>query len=112
MPPLLEEDKIRETIRRIPHKSFTVLDFVEVFSTLYPEDWKRLLERYGQFGEKRPYTVKTYLSNRLDEYSHRPGSSLRHLVHWSEAKSKDRRRTTKAERTSFGSQWIAVFRKK
>ena len=42
---LLEEDKIAATIRQIPARSFTVLDFGEVFKTLYPADWQRLVAR-------------------------------------------------------------------
>ena len=50
---LLEEDKIAATSRPIPSRSFTVLDFGEVFRTLYPADWQRLVARFGQLGEKR-----------------------------------------------------------
>jgi len=32
--PILEEEKIEETIRRISKDSFTVLDFIEVFKSL------------------------------------------------------------------------------
>jgi len=63
MKTLLKEEKIEETVKRIPQGSFTVLDFIKVFKALYSEDWKRLVERFGQFGEKRRYTVTTYLSN-------------------------------------------------
>ncbi len=109
---LLEETKIVETVRAISKESFTILDFVEVFKAIYPEDWERLIRRYGDFGEKRRYTVKTYLSNRIDIYSQKPGSLLRPLVHWSEGKFADRRRATKEERQVFGSPWIAVYRKR
>jgi hypothetical protein len=50
---LLEEQKIEETIKRVPRDSFTVLDFIDVFKVVYPEDWMRLKGRFGQFGEKR-----------------------------------------------------------
>ncbi|RLG54280.1 MAG: hypothetical protein DRO00_01630 [Thermoproteota archaeon] len=40
MSSLLDEKKIEETIKRIPKISFTVLDFIEVFKVLYPEDWE------------------------------------------------------------------------
>lgn len=112
MKPLLEEKRIEETVKRIPQGSFTVLDFIEVFKALYPEDWERLVERFGQFGQKRRYTVTTYLSNRLDLYSQKP-HSLRHpFVRYSQGKFKDYRKPTKEEQEHFGSPWIAVFRKR
>jgi len=109
---LLEERKVEETIKRIPQSSFTVLDFIVVFKDLYPEDWKRLAKRFGQFGEKRRYTVTTYLSNRLDLYSQIPRSLLYAFTRYSEGKFKDYRKTTKEEKKYFGSPWIAVFKKK
>lgn len=109
---LLEEQKIEETIRKTPQNSFTVLDFIQVFRVLYSEDWKRLKERFGQFGEKRRYTVNTYLSNRLDLYSQKPYSLLRPFIRYSQGKFKDRRRPTKEEQKQFGSPWISVFNKK
>lgn len=109
---MLEERKIEEAVRAIPEGSFTILDFVEVFKEEFPEDWERLIQRFGDFGEKRRYTIKTYLSNRLDVYSQKPASVLRPLVHWSDASFADRRRTTREERKVFGSPWIAVYRKK
>ncbi len=112
MKTLLKEEKIEETIKRIPQSSFTVLNFIKIFEVLYPEDRKRLIERFGQFGEKRRYTVTTYLSNRLDLYSQKPYSLLHPLIHYSKGKFKDRRRTTNEERKYFGSPWIAVFRRK
>jgi len=112
MKTLLEEEKIRETIMRIRRSSFTVLDFIEVFKELYPNDWKQLAERFGQLGEKRRYTVSTYLSNRLDLYSRKADSVLLPFTRYSEAKFKDYRRTTEAERKRFGSPWIAVFKKR
>jgi len=49
---LLEEDKIRETISRIPRAAFTILDFIDAFRSTYPDDWKRLCKRFGRFGSK------------------------------------------------------------
>lgn len=112
MKTLLKEEKIVETIKRISQSSFTVLDFIEIFKVLYLEDWKRLVKRFGQLGEKRRYTVKTYLSNRLDLYSRKPHSLLFPLTRYSEGKFKDYRKTTREERKYFGSPWIAVFRKR
>jgi len=109
---LLEEDKIERTIKKVPKESFTVLDFMDVFQGLYPEDWERLVRRFGEYGEKKGYTVTTYLSNRLDLYSQKSNSMLRPLVRYSEDRSKDYRRTTGKERERFGSPWIAVFKKK
>jgi len=109
---LLEEDKIADTIRKIPGYSFTILDFVQVFKQVHPEDWKRLVERFGEFGEKCRYTVSTHLSNRLDLYSRKPGSLLRPLTRYCEDKFRDYRRTTKEERRVFGSPWNAVFKKR
>jgi len=109
---LIEEKKIEETIKRIPQSSFTVLDFIEVLKELYPEDWKRLVEKFGQFGEKRRYTVTTYLSNRLDLYSQKPHSILLPFTRYSEGKFKDYRKVTKEEQKHFGSPWIAVFKKR
>jgi hypothetical protein len=102
---LLEEDKIAATIRQIPSRSFTVLDFSAVFKTLYPADWRRLVARFGQLGEKRRYTVTTYLSNRLDVYSQKPGSLLQPLTHYSQAKFNGRRRTSKE---GFIRSWLRV----
>lgn len=76
---LLEEDKIERTIKKVPKESFTVLDFMDVFQGLHPEDWERLVQRFGEYGEKKGYTVTTYLSNRLDLYSQKSNSMLRPL---------------------------------
>jgi len=112
MAPLLKEEKIEETVKRLSQSSFTVLDFIAVFKRLYPEDWKGLVERFGQFGEKRRYTLTTYLSNRLDIYSQEPHSLLKPFTRYGEGKFRDYRKTTKEERKHFGSSWIAVFKKK
>lgn len=109
---LLEEDKIAATIAQIPVRSFTVIDFSEVFKTLYPAGWQRLVARFGQFGEKRRVTVTTYLSNRLDIYSQKPGFLLQPLIHYSQAEFTGRRRASQEERQHFGSPWIAIFKKK
>jgi hypothetical protein len=112
MEAFLEEEKIEEIIKRITQSSFTILDFIEVLKRVYPEDWKRLAKRFGQFGEKRRYTVTTYLSNRLDLYSRKPSSLLLPFIRYREGKFKDYRKTTKEEKNHFGSPWIAVFKKK
>ena len=92
--------------------SFTVLDFIEVFKVLYTKDWKELVERFGLFGEKRKYTVTTYLSNRLDVYSQKHQSLLQPFTRYSKGKFKDYRKPTQQEQKKFGGSWIAVFRKK
>ena len=109
---LLEEEKIEQTIRAVLNDSFTVLDFMAAFKREYPVDWKNLVERFGQFGSKRRYTVTTYFSNRLDVYSQKPNSILEPFTRYKQAKFKEYRRTTPEERKVFGSLWIAVFRKK
>jgi len=109
---LLEEEKLKSAIEKIRRDSFTVLDFADSLKRFYPQDWRRLVKRFGRFGEKRRYTVTTYLANRLDVYSQKPGSLLKPLKHWSEGKMKDRRRTTKEEQKHFGSPWIAIFSKR
>jgi len=112
MASLLKEEKIEETIKGLSQSSFTVLDFIAVFKRLYLQDWGRLVERFGQFGEKRRYTVTTYLSNRLDFYSQKPHSLLQPFTRYSEGKFRNYRKTTEEERKHFGGSWIAVFKKK
>jgi hypothetical protein len=109
---LLEKEKIERTIRAVTNDSFTVLDFMAAFKRKYPVDWDKLVERFGQFGSKRRYTVTTYFSNRLDVFSQKPDSILEPFTRYKQAKFKDYRRTTPQERKVFGSLWIAVFRKK
>jgi hypothetical protein len=109
---VIEEKKIEEAIRSIPADSFTVLGFMQVFRQIHPEDWERLVEKFGLFGSKRKYTVSTYLSNRLDVYSRKPYSILIPFTRYKEGKFKDYRKTTDEERKVFGSPWIAVFKKK
>ena len=74
--PLVAEEKIEETIRKLPKDAFTVLEFIDVFNQLYLSRWKMLVDRSGLFRSKRRYTVSTYLSNRLDVHSHKPHSIL------------------------------------
>ena len=109
---LVEEEKIEQTISAVASDSFTVLGFMAIFKEMYPVDWKKLVDRFGQFGSKRRYTITTYLSNRLDVYSQKPGSLLEPFVRYKQAKFKGYRRTTLEERKIFGSLWIAVFNKK
>ena len=108
---LLEESKIIETIRKLPKRSSSILDFIETFKSLFPDEWKSLVERFGIFGEKKRYTVATYLANRLYTYSHKPGSLLKPFSKYTKDKKDDYRRATKEERESFGSPWIAIYRK-
>jgi len=42
---IVEEKKIEGTIKNMREDWFTVLDFTEVFRLVYPEEWKRLVER-------------------------------------------------------------------
>jgi hypothetical protein len=98
-------------VRSVPKNSFTVLDFMEIFRVLYPEDWKMLIERFGLFGSKRRYTLTTYFSNRLDLYSHECNSLLFPFTRYKEAKFRDYRKTTDEEKKVFGSLWIAVYRR-
>jgi hypothetical protein len=109
---LLDDERMAATIKRIPARCFTVLDFIQVFEALYPDEWRRLVERFGQFGEKRRYTVNTYLSNRLDVYSQKPHALLHPFTRYSQARFKDYRKATEEERKRFGSSQIAVFRRK
>jgi hypothetical protein len=109
---IVEEEKIKDTINRISKSSFTVLDFMEAFRNIYPEDWKKLVKRFGLFGDKRRYTVTTYLSNRLDIYSQKPYSILVPFTRYKEGKFKDYRKTNQEERKVFGSPWIAVYKKR
>jgi hypothetical protein len=109
---IIEERKIEKTIQNISKKTLTVLDFIETLKRIYPEDWNGLVEEFGLFGNKRRYTVSTYLSNRLDVYSHKPYSILAQFTRYSEGRFMDYRKTTEEERKVFGSSMIAVFRKR
>ncbi len=108
---LLEETEIIETIRNLPQSSFSILDFMEIFKSLFPDDWKRLVKRFGLFGEKKRYTVATYLANRLYTYSHKPGSFLKPFRRYEKGGKGDYRQTTKEEKEIFGSPWIAIYSK-
>jgi len=109
---IIEEEKIGETIKSILKDMFTVLDFIEVFKNLFPEEWNQLVERFGLFGSKRRYTVTTYFSNRLDVYSQKSHSILVPFTRYEEGEFKDYRKATEEERKVFGSPWIAVYKKK
>ena len=108
---IVDESQIEETIKNIPIDSFTVLDFIEAFRKVYPEDWGRLVERSGLFGTKRRYTVATYLSNRPDVCPQKTHSLLLPFTRYKEGKFKDYRRTTEDEKKVFGRPWIAVYKK-
>ncbi len=108
MTTLVDEQDIEETIRQISLESFTVLDFFHMFERLHPDAWKRLVERFGQFGEKRRYTVNTYFSNRLDIYSQKPDSPLQPFRRYTQAQLKDYRRATDEEQKHFGSARIPL----
>jgi hypothetical protein len=110
--PIIEDEKIEDTIKKIRKDSFTVLDFIETFRHIYPQEWEKLVERFGLFGSKRRYTVTTYLSNRLDVYSQESDSTLVAFTRYRQGRFKDYRRTSEEERKGFGSHWIAVFKKK
>jgi hypothetical protein len=72
----------------------------------------KLVKRFGLFGSKREYTLGTYLSNRLDTYSHKPYSILIAFTSYGEGRFKDNRKTTEEEKRYFGSPWIAIYRNK
>lgn len=109
---IVEEEKIEETIKKIPQESFTVLDFMQNFKKMYPKNWEMLVGKFGLFGSKRRYAVSTYLSNRLDVYSQKPHSILVPFTRYSQGKFQNYRKITSEERAVFGSPWIAVFGKR
>jgi hypothetical protein len=109
---VLEKEKLSGAIRKLPQDAFTVLEFIEALKKLHPEDWRNLVERFGQFGQGRRYTATTYLSNRLHLYSQEPGSQLRPFTRYNQGKFKDYRRPSEEEKKLFGGSWIAVFREK
>ena len=78
---------------------------------LFPNQWDKLTNRFGLFGEKTRYTVSTYLANRLYTYSHKSNSLLEPFKKYKKGGKGDYRRATKEERKSFGSSWIATYRK-
>jgi hypothetical protein len=108
---LLSEAKLESTIRRIPQDSFMVLDFVKSLKRLHVEDWKRPVERFGQHGQRRRYTVTTHLS-KLDLYSQNPNSLLGPFTSYSKGRFRDYSRLTEEERKHFGVSWIVVFKKR
>lgn len=97
--PIIEPEKIQQTIKKIPEDTFTILDFMDKFKELFPDDWEILVERYGLFGEKRRYTVATYPSNRL----YKPNPLLKPFRKYESGGGGDFRRATKEEREVFGS---------
>lgn len=109
---LLEEEKIVVTIKRLRKNSFSILNFVETFKKIFPDDFNKLTERFGLFGEKKRYTIATYLANRLYIHSHKPSSVLKPFQKYSNGVKRDYRIATKEERESFGSRWMAIYRKK
>jgi hypothetical protein len=108
---LLEERKLVQTVKRLPKNSFTILDFMGTFKRSFPDEWQALVERFGLFGEKKRYTVSTYLANRLYTYSHKSESCLLPFQKYACGAKGDYRRTTKEEREVFGSPWIAIYRR-
>jgi hypothetical protein len=110
--PLVSTDVIESTIRCLRRRQFTVLDFGDALRRKHPATWKELTDRFGEFGEKRRYTVSTYLSNRLEEYSRRRGGLLQRHARYNENRARGYRRPTEAEKERFGSPWIAVYRKR
>lgn len=108
---LLEERKLVETVGKLHGDSFTVLDFMRTFEGSFPDEWQALVERFGMFGEKKRYTVATYLANRLYTYSHKSESCLMPFRKYADGAKEDYRRATKEERRVFGSPWMAIYRK-
>ena len=91
---IVEEEKIEETMKKIPQESFTVLDFMQNFKKMYPKNWEMLVGKFGLFGSKRRYAVSTYLSNRLDVYSQKPHSILVPFTRYSQGKFQNYRKIT------------------
>jgi hypothetical protein len=50
---LLDHDAIETTIKSMPRREFTVLEFGDALKQTHPELWALLVERFGEFGEKR-----------------------------------------------------------
>jgi hypothetical protein len=109
---LLRRDVIESTIRSMRKRRFTVLEFADALKRRHPPVWRELVDRFGEFGEKRRYTVSTYLSNRLEEYSRLRGGLLARHARYSENRARGYRRPTESEKERFGSPWIAVYRKR
>jgi hypothetical protein len=51
----LEEEKIRDTIERIPKNTFSVLDFITVFREAYRKNGSTCLSGLVNFGEAKVY---------------------------------------------------------
>lgn len=98
-------------IEKLTKSSFSVLDFTATFRRVFPDEWEQLVERFGLFGEKKRYTVSTYIANRLYAYSHKPGSYLKPFRKYARGGKGDYRRATKEEMVRFGSAWMAVYRR-
>jgi hypothetical protein len=108
---LLSREEIESTIKSLRKREFTVLDFADALRHRHPELWTTLVGRFGEFGEKRRYTVSTYLSNRLEEYSRAGDGLLEPHPHYGEGRQRGHRRPSAEERARFGSPWIAVYRR-
>jgi hypothetical protein len=109
---LLEKGTIESTIKSMRRRQFTVLDFGDALKRKHPDTWVALVRRFGEFGEKRRYTVSTYLSNRLEEYSRGRAGLLERHPHYTEDRDRGYRRPTDEEKKRFGSPWIAVYRRR
>jgi hypothetical protein len=109
---LLPREALESAIKSVRRQHFTVLDVGDALKRRSPDVWAGLVERFGEFGEKRRYTVSTYLSNRLEEYSRKPGGLLERHARYSEGRAIGHRRPTALEQRRFGSPWIAVYRKR
>jgi hypothetical protein len=109
---LLDRDTIESIIKSIRKRQFTVLEFGDALKRRNPVVWQRLASRFGEFGEKRRYTVSTYLSNRLEEYSRLRGGLLDKHPRYREDRERGYRRPTELEKKRFGSPWIAVYRRR
>lgn len=65
---LLAEEKLENTIRRIPQDSVTVIDVIKTLRHLYPEDWGNLVERFQSIRRENedtlpPRTFRTGLTS-------------------------------------------------
>lgn len=109
---ILEEKRIVGTTNVLPKSSFTILDFMKTIKELFPDEWHKLVERLGLFGEKKRYTVATYLANRLYLHSHKPRSCLEPFRKYKKGGKGDYRRATKEEKEFFGSPFIAIYRRR
>ncbi|HWI63628.1 MAG TPA: hypothetical protein VNT75_17475 [Symbiobacteriaceae bacterium] len=110
------EEQISAAVAAVPGEAFTLLDFVRVFSELYPELWSDLFVAFGEKGDGRGrnYTAAVYLGNRLWMLSKKPGSPLLPLLPWKKGgvETPNQRRATPAERALGAEGIIRVFRKR